>query len=543
MTATITPYRSPRPVGRDGFAQLLHAEWTKFRTVRGWLIGTGAAALVMALLGLFGASGSHTSCSGPGGVFTCPTTPTGPGGEPVNDQFYFVHQPLHGDGSLTVRVSSLTGLVPSDNGVAAGTAGGSPSRSNLPTGTGGGVQPWTKAGIIVKANTTQGSAYAAIMVTGAHGVRMQDNFTDDIPGSPGAVSAASPRWLRLTRSGSTFTGHESADGTHWNEVGTAHLGALSSTVQAGLFVTSPAYSQIAHHLGGFSDTGHPTLATANFDHVSLQGGTAGATWAGAAVGIMPPAGAQPSAQPEPSNSGGFQQTSSGAFTITGSGDIAPDPNAGLTIQRTLSGAFAGLIVVIVLATMFITGEYRRGLIRTTLAASPRRARALAAKALVIGSVAFLVGLAAAAVAVPLGERILRHNGNFIYPVSTLTGLRVVVGTAAVLAVAAVLALAVGTLLRRSAAAVAAAIVLIVLPYFLSVASVLPVGAAQWLLRLTPAAGFAIQQSLTQYPQVIADYSPTNGYFPLAPWAGFAVLCGYAALTLALAAYLLRRRDA
>jgi hypothetical protein len=33
------------------------------------------------------------------------------------------------------------------------------------------------------------------------------------------------------------------------------------------------------------------------------------------------------------------------------------------------------------------------------------------------------------------------------------------------------------------------------------------------------------------------------YLPLAPWAGFAVLCGYAALAPGLALFLLRRRDA
>jgi uncharacterized membrane protein len=43
--------------------------------------------------------------------------------------------------------------------------------------------------------------------------------------------------------------------------------------------------------------------------------------------------------------------------------------------------------------------------------------------------------------------------------------------------------------------------------------------------------------------VRAPYTPANGYFPLAPWAGFAVLCGYAVLALALAVILLRRRDA
>jgi ABC-type transport system involved in multi-copper enzyme maturation permease subunit len=169
---------------------------------------------------------------------------------------------------------------------------------------------------------------------------------------------------------------------------------------------------------------------------------------------------------------------------------------------------------------------------------------LAAKAVVIGSVTFIAGLAGAAAAAPLGERLLRSNGNHILPVSTLTELRVVAGTAALLAVAAVLALALGTILRHSAGAVTAVIVVIVLPYFFTTSlSVLPAGASDWLLRVTPAAAFAIQQSIPQYPQVSASYTPMNGYFPLAPWAGFAVLCGYAALALGLAVLLLRRRDA
>jgi ABC-type transport system involved in multi-copper enzyme maturation permease subunit len=120
----------------------------------------------------------------------------------------------------------------------------------------------------------------------------------------------------------------------------------------------------------------------------------------------------------------------------------------------------------------------------------------------------------------------------------------VAGTAAVLAVAAVLALALGALLRSSAAAVTTAIVAVVLPYVLvNSGPVVPAAVAGWLLRLTPSAGFAIQQTLSQYPQVSASYTPGNGYYPLAPWAGFAVLCGYAVLVLGLAVIRLRRRDA
>src|SRR5262249_58326850 len=130
-----------------------------------------------------------------------------------------------------------------------------------------------------------------------------------------------------------------------------------------------------------------------------------------------------------------------------------------------------------------------------------------------GSVTFAAGLVATALAVPLGERILRAGGNRIAPVTALTELRVLAGTAALLAAAAVLALAAGAMLRRSAAAVAAVIVAIVLPYVLAVASVLPAGVSAWLLPLTPAARFAIQQTLPQYPQVSSPYTPANRHDP------------------------------
>jgi ABC-type transport system involved in multi-copper enzyme maturation permease subunit len=142
-----------------------------------------------------------------------------------------------------------------------------------------------------------------------------------------------------------------------------------------------------------------------------------------------------------------------------------------------------------------------------------------------------------------GGAITRARGYYEFPLGWPTELRVVVGAGLLAAVVAVLALAVGAMVRRGAAAIAVAIVAIVVPYFLSVAAVVPLGAADWLLRITPAAGFAIIGPYPQYPQVTALYAPLSGYFPLSPWAGFAVLCGWAAATLAGAFYLLRRRDA
>ena len=277
--------------------------------------------------------------------------------------------------------------------------------------------------------------------------------------------------------------------------------------------------------------------------VELRGGAQGGRWAGQYVGANDASfnGPQP-------RSIGFHQAG-GRFTVTGSGDIGPVVAAGVnssyvagTLADHLLGVFIGLLIMVVIAAMFITVEYRRGLIRTTLAASPRRGRVLAAKAMVIGLVTFLIGTAAAALAVTIGIRISHSGGQYVLPVSWATELRVIVGTGALLAVASVLALGIGAILRRSAVAVAAVIVAIVLPYVLGVSGVLPAGAAAWVLRVTPAAAFAMQQSVPQYPQVVGQYGPPD-YFPLAPWAGFAVLCGYAAVALGLALYLLRRRDA
>ena len=426
-------------------------------------------------------------------------------------------------GSITVRATSMTG---------SNSPGGAALKRAL--------QPWSKAGIIIKASTRPGSAYAAMMITGSHGVRMQWNYTDDTPGLAGAVSAAAPRWLRLTRASDTITGYDSADGAHWTKVGTATLPGLPATVQAGFFAASPASNSLtSQSVSGSSSSGESTQATAAFDDVALHG-MPGSRWTGTDVG-------GPNLPNQPAN-GGYQQ-SGRTLTVTGSGDIAPDLPGGAggstgSVAGTLVGTFAGLIALLVVSTMFIAGEFRRGLIRVTLTASPRRTGVLVAKAIVLGTATFVVALPAAYIALLTGMRKVHVGGGAVYPVPALTEVRMVAGTAALLAVAAVLAVGIGAVLRRGAVAMTAVIALIVLPYFFAgPLAVLPAGAANWLLRLTPAAGFAIQQGYPRYPQLDAGYTPGNGYFPLAPWAGFAVLCLWAALALSLAAYLLRRRDA
>ncbi len=214
-----------------GFTRLLRAEFTKFRTVRAWMIALYAAAIVFVLLSFLSASGSRAPV---------PAVPAGPAGEAVSDTYMFVHQTLAGDGTLTARVTSLSGAHASPSptsGGAFGTSSKSQSGSQLQPG----LAPWAKAGLILEPDTRQGTAYVAVMVTGSHGVRMQYNYTHDSPGLAGPVAPSSPRWLRLTRAGDVITSYDSADGARWTEVGTARLTGLPPTVQIGLFVTSPAH--------------------------------------------------------------------------------------------------------------------------------------------------------------------------------------------------------------------------------------------------------------------------------------------------------------
>lgn len=526
---TVTPSRPTARTGRANFARLLRAEWTKFRTVRGWVISVIVAMLLTMLLGLFISHGDHNApCStGPDSPCTYAALPTGPGGESVTDTYYFVHRSLTSGGSITAEVTSLTEVTESSQ-----TLQGQPT-STQPT-----TVPWSKAGLIITAGPDQGAAYAAVMVTGSHGTRMQWNYTGDTPGLAGSVSATSPRWLRLTRSGDVITGYDSANGTSWVKIGSVTLPGLASTVQAGMFTTSPGYTkQTSEQVTSASGTAAPTDATATFDRVGLNGNWPGNSWTGTSETVR---GISPYVA---GHEAGYHQAG-GTFTVSGSGDIAPDVTDGTPIDSLLAGLFLALIAVLVVGAQFMTAEYRRGLIRATLAASPRRGRVLAAKAIVLGGVSFVAALIAAAAVLLAGIPLLRGSGNAVYPATTLTEVRVIVGTAALVAVFAIFAVALGAILRHGAGTVAAVLVAVILPYLLTAGiEVLPAGAADWVLRVTPAAGFAIRQVIPVYPQVDASYTPANDYFPLAPWVGFAVTCVWAVAALALATYLLNRRDA
>ncbi|UGQ10399.1 DUF1349 domain-containing protein [Yinghuangia sp. ASG 101] len=517
-------YRSPHARGGAVFGRLLLAEWTKLRTVRRWGYALLGAVVLTVLVAVPASGGGEVS--GGGG----PNGPTlGPDDRPVSDGFQFVHQPLTGDGTVTVRVDSLVA-----------------HKRQGPNGREGSAAPWAKAGLVMKASTEPGSVYAAAMLTQAHGVRFQYDFTHDVAGS--AAPPDQPRWLRLTRAGDVVTAYESADGVRWDEIGTADSVALPETVRVGMFVASPMAYDIERAFGSTDVNGSFTVSTGTFRDFSVDGRTQGppvATTVGG--GIRGPALADPDAPPDAGAADGQvlgASESGGVHTIVATGDIAPMEQDTDLVQKGLSGALVGLIPLAALGVLFITAEFRKGMIATTFLASPRRGRVLAAKALVLGGVAFVTGVVAAGAAFAVSQPLLRDKGHKppLYPDLTLgdgSVLRAVLGTAAVLALVAVFALAVGALVRNTAVAVTVIIVLLVLPQILIAG--LPLGTARFIIQVTPAAGFAVQRTIDDYPQVESACLPEDGCYPQSGGAGLAVLCAYAAVALALAAWQVRRR--
>lgn len=510
MTESLAPVRFQSEIRtRDGFVQLLRAEWTKFTSVRGWVWGAAGAALVIVVVGLLATASSNRDA----GRNAFPTDSTG---RAVDDSYYFVHQSLSGDGSITSQVQFSSKVQ-------------SPGPQS--------VVPWAKAGLIVKDGLQQGSPYAAIMVTGGHGVRFQDNYVNDTAGMSGGVQ--SPRWLRLTRSGDVITGYDSADGSSWARVGSVRLAGLPASVQVGLFAASPQQMII----GDGGSTQSPAVGVGTFTSTGLSGGWNGGSWSAEQVGGQGDAGSSGSYSEE--LSGGWTQRAD-HIVVTGAGDIAPvvgGTGSMLTLENMLVGGFAGLIVLIVVGCTFITAEYRTGMILTTLAASPRRGPMLVAKALVIGGVAFAVGIIGGFLSWLVGQPRAKSAGFPVLDVPPGVELRILLGTGLLMAAATVLALAVGALFRRSATAATLVIAMMILPYVLALSSVLPTATSQWLLRVTPAAGFAVQQSVQHYDQVLTTYTPSSGYYPLAPWSGFGVLGVYAVIVFGMALIVIQRRDA
>ena len=195
---------------------------------------------------------------------------------------------------------------------------------------------------------------------------------------------------------------------------------------------------------------------------------------------------------------------------------------------SLRGVYLAQIALGVLGVLVISSEYSTGMIRTTLTAIPRRITVLTAKVLVFAVVAVVVSLVACFVAFGVGQSIFASKGANA-SLSDPGVLRAVLGSAYYLTAIGLVGVALGTLLRRTAGAIATLFGLVlVLP---ALASALPSPWNTDVGKFTPSgAGTAVFAVRSQ-----SDL--------LSPGAGMAVLAGYVIVGLALAAFALNRRDA
>jgi ABC-2 type transport system permease protein len=208
----------------------------------------------------------------------------------------------------------------------------------------------------------------------------------------------------------------------------------------------------------------------------------------------------------------------------------PGPGFDAT-QQSLSGLYISQLIMGVLGVLVITAEYSTGMIRTTLMTMPHRGTVIAAKALVFAVVAFVTGLITCLASFFLGQALMSSHH-----ISTTIGqpqvLRAVIGGALFLTACGLLAFGIGLLLRHTAGAISAVVALL---FVLSIlVNFLPQSWQVHIDKWVPAvAGMQVWTTVTAH----------GGDPTFAPWTGFAVFCGYAAIAVIAGALLFRKRDA
>ena len=199
------------------------------------------------------------------------------------------------------------------------------------------------------------------------------------------------------------------------------------------------------------------------------------------------------------------------------------------VTTSLSGVLFAVVAFGVLGVLVTSGEYSTGMIRSSLTAVPRRLPVLWGKLAVFAGVIFPVSLIASFISFFLGQLVL-NSQHIGVSITAPDALRSVVGAALYLTVAGMIGVALGALFRNSAAGIATfAGVFFVIPLL---AGILPPSVGSHLTPYLPSnAGSALWGGAL------------NVQHALAPWTGFALLCGYTVVLIAGAAWRLRRSDA
>jgi ABC-type transport system involved in multi-copper enzyme maturation permease subunit len=219
--------------------------------------------------------------------------------------------------------------------------------------------------------------------------------------------------------------------------------------------------------------------------------------------------------------------------ITGSGPpytISAGNSAAGGVAVSLAGIVIAQLVLSVLGVLAFSGEYATGMIRATLAVVPSRLPVLWAKMIVVVGFVLPLSLLAAAAEFFVATALESSRGGSAISLTDPGVLREVAGAALYLTVIAVTGLTLGALLRRTAAGLSVfAAMFLVIPL---VTAYLPASIKGFAPYLPSNAGGDIWGAGKLF-----------GGHQLAPWTGFAVLCGYAVVLTGLAAWRLRRRDA
>jgi ABC-type transport system involved in multi-copper enzyme maturation permease subunit len=196
-------------------------------------------------------------------------------------------------------------------------------------------------------------------------------------------------------------------------------------------------------------------------------------------------------------------------------------------SRSQVGAVFAQLALGVLAILLISGEYGTGMIRSSMTAVPKRLPVLWGKLAVFVGVILPLTAVTSVVTFLLSQVAWRAHHRPGVTFSDPDVLRIVAGSALYVTVAGIFALAIGALLRNTAAGITVMVgVFFVMPTVMQMLPHRLNDAGRYLPG--NAGGSLVNQSFAEHP--------------LAPWTGFTLLCGYAVVVVAAAAWRLRRTD-
>ena len=218
-----------------------------------------------------------------------------------------------------------------------------------------------------------------------------------------------------------------------------------------------------------------------------------------------------------------------AVTSSHWGSMSPHERADRhPLDIALAGVNVAQLAIAVLGVLVITGEYSTGMIRASFTAVPRRLPVLWGKIGVFAAVTFALMLPAVVIAFFVSQAILSKHDILQISFSHPGVARSVVCGAGYLVLLGIFALAIGAIVRNTAAGIAAfAALFFVIPPLMNI---LP---ARWNDAISPFLPDAAGRDM---------FSLTTGAHDLHPWPGFLLFTGYTVLAVTIAALLLVRRD-